>query len=157
MNRHALQQVARRTFGSSARRQVDNKVPQKQKVFQEDNGLPIHLKGGAADAVLYRTTMALTVLGAEEGGGAQYELRSEQEEELSSEQEEELSSEQEEELRSEQQVELRSEQQEELSSEQEEELSSEQEEELRSEQEEVLRRAGYVVYELLQAAFPKKS
>ncbi|XP_056283551.1 cytochrome c oxidase subunit 7A2, mitochondrial-like [Pseudoliparis swirei] len=66
MNRHifALQQVARRTIGSSARRQVDNKVPQKQKLFQEDNGLPIHLKGGAVDAVLYRATMTLTVLGA---------------------------------------------------------------------------------------------
>lgn len=30
----ALQQVARRTISSSARRQVDNKVPQKQKQFQ---------------------------------------------------------------------------------------------------------------------------
>jgi len=30
---------------------------------QEDNGLPIHLKGGAVDAVLYRATMTLTVLG----------------------------------------------------------------------------------------------
>ncbi|TKS75341.1 Cytochrome c oxidase subunit 7A2, mitochondrial [Collichthys lucidus] len=55
MNRHvyALQQVARRTISSSARRQVENK---------EDNGMPIHLKGGSSDAVLYRTTMALTVL-----------------------------------------------------------------------------------------------
>ncbi|TKS75372.1 Cytochrome c oxidase subunit 7A2, mitochondrial [Collichthys lucidus] len=58
----ALQQVARRTISSSARRQVENKVPQKQKLFQEDNGMPIHLKGGSSDAVLYRTTMALTVL-----------------------------------------------------------------------------------------------
>ncbi|XP_025998995.1 cytochrome c oxidase subunit 7A2b isoform X1 [Astatotilapia calliptera] len=30
---------------------------------QEDNGMPVHLKGGSADALLYRTTMALTVLG----------------------------------------------------------------------------------------------
>ncbi|XP_038547891.1 cytochrome c oxidase subunit 7A2, mitochondrial-like [Micropterus salmoides] len=60
----ALQQVARRTFTSSARRQVDNKVPQKQKAFQEDNGMPVHLKGGTVDALLYRTTMTLTVLGA---------------------------------------------------------------------------------------------
>uniref|UniRef100_A0A3Q1ECS7 Cytochrome c oxidase subunit 7A2, mitochondrial n=1 Tax=Acanthochromis polyacanthus TaxID=80966 RepID=A0A3Q1ECS7_9TELE len=59
----ALQQVARRTIYSSARRQVDNKVPLKQKAFQEDNGMPVHLKGGSADALLYRTTMALTVLG----------------------------------------------------------------------------------------------
>ncbi|XP_078131606.1 cytochrome c oxidase subunit 7A2b [Sander vitreus] len=73
MNRHifALQQVARRTISSSVRRQVDNKVPQKQKMFQEDNGMPIHLKGGTSDALLYRTTMALTVLGA---GYVVYEL-----------------------------------------------------------------------------------
>ncbi|XP_033503710.1 cytochrome c oxidase subunit 7A2, mitochondrial [Epinephelus fuscoguttatus] len=73
MNRHifAFQQVARRTISSSVRRQVDNKVPQKQKLFQEDNGMPIHLKGGTGDAVLYRTTMALTVLGT---GYVVYEL-----------------------------------------------------------------------------------
>ncbi|XP_070781415.1 cytochrome c oxidase subunit 7A2b isoform X1 [Enoplosus armatus] len=73
MNRHlfALQQVARRTISSSARRQVENKVPQKQKRFQEDNGMPVHLKGGSFDAVLYRTTMALTVLGT---GYVVYEL-----------------------------------------------------------------------------------
>ncbi|XP_074541248.1 cytochrome c oxidase subunit 7A2, mitochondrial-like [Halichoeres trimaculatus] len=73
MNRHifALQQVARRTIASSARRQVDNKVPQKQKLFQEDNGMPIHLKGGTLDALLYRTTMVLTVLGT---GYVVYEL-----------------------------------------------------------------------------------
>ncbi|XP_044025189.1 cytochrome c oxidase subunit 7A2, mitochondrial [Siniperca chuatsi] len=73
MNKHifALQQVARRTISSSARRQVDNKVPQKQKLFQEDNGMPIHLKGGTFDALLYRTTMVLTVLGT---GYVVYEL-----------------------------------------------------------------------------------
>ncbi|CAJ1077707.1 hypothetical protein FQN60_015491 [Xyrichtys novacula] len=66
-----LQQVARRTIFSSVRRQVDNKVPQKQKVFQEDNGIPVHLKGGTVDALLYRTTMMLTVLGT---GYVVYEL-----------------------------------------------------------------------------------
>merc|ERR1711915_609015 len=73
MNRHifALQQVARRCISSSARRPVENNVPQKQKLFQEDNGIPVHLKGGTADALLYRTTMALTVLGA---GYVMYEL-----------------------------------------------------------------------------------
>ncbi|KAK2855858.1 hypothetical protein Q5P01_004593 [Channa striata] len=73
MYRHifALQQVARRTISSSARRQAQNKVPEKQKLFQEDNGMPVHLKGGSADALLYRTTMALTVLGA---GYVVYEL-----------------------------------------------------------------------------------
>ncbi|NXI05335.1 CX7A2 oxidase, partial [Pachycephala philippinensis] len=29
----------------------------------EDNGLPVHLKGGAKDALLYRTTAGLTVFG----------------------------------------------------------------------------------------------
>merc|ERR1712071_212650 len=65
MYRHftALRQLSRRTISSSARRQLDNKVPEKQKMFQEDNGMPIHLKGGAKDALLYRATMGLTILG----------------------------------------------------------------------------------------------
>uniref|UniRef100_A0A6I8NP17 Cytochrome c oxidase subunit 7A2, mitochondrial n=1 Tax=Ornithorhynchus anatinus TaxID=9258 RepID=A0A6I8NP17_ORNAN len=29
----------------------------------EDNGIPVHLKGGVADALLYRATMVLTVGG----------------------------------------------------------------------------------------------
>ncbi|KAK5852559.1 hypothetical protein PBY51_006412 [Eleginops maclovinus] len=72
MNRHifALQQVARRTISSSGRR-LENQVPQKQKMFQEDNGMPIHLKGGVSDALLYRLTMALTVMGS---GYVVYEL-----------------------------------------------------------------------------------
>uniref|UniRef100_A0A8C4I517 Cytochrome c oxidase subunit 7A2 n=1 Tax=Dicentrarchus labrax TaxID=13489 RepID=A0A8C4I517_DICLA len=57
-----IQKVALRSFSSSVRRQLDNKVPQKQKLFQENDGIPIHLKGGTADALLYRTTMALTIL-----------------------------------------------------------------------------------------------
>nr|Q9TR29.1 RecName: Full=Cytochrome c oxidase subunit 7A2, mitochondrial; AltName: Full=Cytochrome c oxidase subunit VIIa-liver/heart; Short=Cytochrome c oxidase subunit VIIa-L [Canis lupus familiaris]AAB35822.1 cytochrome c oxidase subunit VIIa-L, COX VIIa-L {N-terminal} [dogs, livers and hearts, Peptide Partial, 29 aa] [Canis lupus familiaris] len=28
----------------------ENKVPEKQKLFQEDNGIPVVLKGGVADA-----------------------------------------------------------------------------------------------------------
>ncbi|KAG8011517.1 Cytochrome c oxidase subunit 7A2, partial [Nibea albiflora] len=40
-------------------------------VLQEDNGMPIHLKGGTKDALLYRTTMVLTVLGT---GYVFYEL-----------------------------------------------------------------------------------
>ncbi|XP_053470276.1 cytochrome c oxidase subunit 7A2, mitochondrial isoform X1 [Ictalurus furcatus] len=65
MYRHvvALQQLSRRTLTSTARRLVENKVPQKQKLFQENNGIPVHLKGGAGDAILYRTTMGLTILG----------------------------------------------------------------------------------------------
>ncbi|XP_030626454.1 cytochrome c oxidase subunit 7A2b [Chanos chanos] len=59
----ALQQLSRRSLTTSARRFVDNKVPQKQRLFQENNGIPVHLKGGAGDAVLYRTTMAITIFG----------------------------------------------------------------------------------------------
>nr|ACO09236.1 Cytochrome c oxidase polypeptide VIIa-liver/heart, mitochondrial precursor [Osmerus mordax] len=73
MYRHisALQQVSRRTLSSSVRREVENKVPGKQKLFQEDNGIPIHLKGGAKDAPLYRATMGLTIVGT---GLVVYEL-----------------------------------------------------------------------------------
>ncbi|CAM9321402.1 unnamed protein product [Lampetra planeri] len=54
--------LARRTFSSSAR-QLRNKVPEAQKLFQEDNGLPVHIKGGTVDVVLYRVTMTLTIAG----------------------------------------------------------------------------------------------
>ncbi|KAL4649017.1 cytochrome c oxidase subunit 7A2, mitochondrial [Arapaima gigas] len=59
----ALQQVSRRAISSTVCRPL-NKVPEKQRMFQEDNGIPVHLKGGSSDALLYRATMALTVLGA---------------------------------------------------------------------------------------------
>ncbi|KAM8846896.1 cytochrome c oxidase subunit 7A2, mitochondrial [Synchiropus splendidus] len=73
MNRSlfALQQVARRSFSSSSRRPVQNQVPKNQKLFQEDNDIPVHLKGGTGDALLYRATMTLTVLGT---GYVLYEL-----------------------------------------------------------------------------------
>ncbi|XP_076127890.1 cytochrome c oxidase subunit 7A2, mitochondrial-like [Alosa pseudoharengus] len=66
-----LQQVSRRMLSTTANKQVMNRVPQKQKFFQEDNGIPIHLKGGVTDAILYRTTMGLTILGT---GYVIYEL-----------------------------------------------------------------------------------
>ncbi|XP_041810166.1 cytochrome c oxidase subunit 7A2, mitochondrial-like [Chelmon rostratus] len=66
-----LRQLSRRTITSSARRQIDNSVKEKQKLFQEDNGMPIHLKGGSKDALLYRATMILTVFGS---GYVVYEL-----------------------------------------------------------------------------------
>ncbi|KAJ8356089.1 hypothetical protein SKAU_G00188830 [Synaphobranchus kaupii] len=66
----ALRHVSRRMISSSARR-MENKVPEKQKLFQEDNGMPVHLKGGTKDALMYRATMALTVMGA---GFVVYEL-----------------------------------------------------------------------------------
>ncbi|XP_072221656.1 cytochrome c oxidase subunit 7A2, mitochondrial-like [Leuresthes tenuis] len=66
-----LWQLSKRTITTSARRQLDNTVKKKQKLFQEDNGIPIHLKGGSKDALLYRATMALTVFGS---GYVVYEL-----------------------------------------------------------------------------------
>lgn len=38
---------------------------------QEDNGIPIHLKGGSKDALLYRATMTLTVF--ESGSHTSYQ------------------------------------------------------------------------------------
>ncbi|KAF7643642.1 hypothetical protein LDENG_00235820 [Lucifuga dentata] len=40
-----------------------NKVPDLQKVFQRSDGLPVHLKRGLMDRLLYRTTMGLTIGG----------------------------------------------------------------------------------------------
>ncbi|XP_064187324.1 cytochrome c oxidase subunit 7A2, mitochondrial-like [Anguilla rostrata] len=73
MFRHlmVLRHVSRRTISSTARRQAGNKVPEWQRTFQEDNGLPVHLKGGAKDAILYRLTMGLTLLGT---GSVMYQL-----------------------------------------------------------------------------------
>jgi len=58
-----LQQLSVRTFSSTARRQVENKIKDKQKFYQEDNGVPIHLKGGTMDALMYKTTMVGCVCG----------------------------------------------------------------------------------------------
>uniref|UniRef100_A0A7N6B1Q5 Cytochrome c oxidase subunit 7A1, mitochondrial n=1 Tax=Anabas testudineus TaxID=64144 RepID=A0A7N6B1Q5_ANATE len=52
--------LARRAFSSSAR-QLKNRVPEAQKLFQADNGLPVHIKGGTGDVLLYRVTMTLTI------------------------------------------------------------------------------------------------
>ncbi|KAG8443604.1 hypothetical protein GDO86_008956 [Hymenochirus boettgeri] len=41
----------------------NNRVPDLQKLFQKSDGLPVHLKRGLPDRLLYRTTMALTVGG----------------------------------------------------------------------------------------------
>merc|ERR1712131_100431 len=41
-----------------------NKVPDLQKLFQKNDGIPIHLKRGLMDKMLYRTTMGLTIAGA---------------------------------------------------------------------------------------------
>ncbi|NXI85400.1 CX7A2 oxidase, partial [Rhipidura dahli] len=59
----ALRQISQRTISTASRRQLENRVSENQKLFQEDNGLPVHLKGGVKDALLYRTTAGLTVCG----------------------------------------------------------------------------------------------
>ncbi|XP_016355384.1 cytochrome c oxidase subunit 7A-related protein, mitochondrial-like, partial [Sinocyclocheilus anshuiensis] len=41
-----------------------NKVPDLQRIFQASEEIPVHLKRGVSDRLLYRTTMALTVGGA---------------------------------------------------------------------------------------------
>lgn len=40
-----------------------NKVPDMQKLFQKSDGIPVHLKRGVMDKMLYRTTMGLTIGG----------------------------------------------------------------------------------------------
>ncbi|XP_072885498.1 cytochrome c oxidase subunit 7A1, mitochondrial [Hemitrygon akajei] len=58
-----LHRLASRSFSSSVRDQLRNKVSENQKIFQADNNLPVHLKGGTVDVVLYRLTMAITIGG----------------------------------------------------------------------------------------------
>lgn len=57
-----------RSFSSTARNRFQNRVPEKQKLFQEDNDIPLYLKGGFVDNILYRVTMALGL------GGSVYSL-----------------------------------------------------------------------------------
>ncbi|XP_020855868.2 cytochrome c oxidase subunit 7A2, mitochondrial [Phascolarctos cinereus] len=59
----ALRQIPQRTINVAPVRQLKNKVPEKQKLFQEDDSIPVHLKGGVGDALLYRATMLFTVFG----------------------------------------------------------------------------------------------
>uniref|UniRef100_A0A8D0CAU8 Cytochrome c oxidase subunit 7A2, mitochondrial n=1 Tax=Salvator merianae TaxID=96440 RepID=A0A8D0CAU8_SALMN len=59
----AIRQISQKTISTASRRQMANKVPEYQKMFQEDNGIPVHLKGGTMDILLYRTTMLLTIFG----------------------------------------------------------------------------------------------
>ncbi|XP_042289563.1 cytochrome c oxidase subunit 7A-related protein, mitochondrial-like [Thunnus maccoyii] len=40
-----------------------NRVPDLQRLFQRSDRLPVHLKGGVIDKLLYRTTMSLTAGG----------------------------------------------------------------------------------------------
>ncbi|KAM5165600.1 cytochrome c oxidase subunit 7A2, mitochondrial [Mantella aurantiaca] len=60
----ALRQISQRTLYTSTRKSLQNKVPEKQKIFQADNELPVHLKGGLSDGVMYRITMIIATFGA---------------------------------------------------------------------------------------------
>ncbi|XP_058052026.1 cytochrome c oxidase subunit 7A2, mitochondrial-like [Ahaetulla prasina] len=51
-----------RCFTTSGR-QMENKVPEYQKIFQADNDLPVHLKRGMSDMVMYRATMIIGTVG----------------------------------------------------------------------------------------------
>ncbi|NXH37748.1 CX7A2 oxidase, partial [Dicaeum eximium] len=59
----ALRQISQRAITTASRRQFANRVSENQKLFQEDNGVPVHLKAGTRDTLLYTTTAALTVFG----------------------------------------------------------------------------------------------
>ncbi|XP_040832321.1 cytochrome c oxidase subunit 7A1, mitochondrial [Ochotona curzoniae] len=63
-----MSQALIRSFGSTSRNHFENRVAEKQKIFQANNDLPVHLKGGGIDNLLYRLTMALTL------GGTVYSL-----------------------------------------------------------------------------------
>lgn len=55
----AVCQIAGRTISTASCRHFENKVLEKQKLFQEDNEVPGHLKGVVSNALLYRATMLL--------------------------------------------------------------------------------------------------
>ncbi|XP_070589171.1 cytochrome c oxidase subunit 7A2, mitochondrial [Erythrolamprus reginae] len=59
----AVRQVAQKPINFASRRQLANRIAEKQKHFQEDNGLPVHLKNGMPDSLMYRITMTLSVVG----------------------------------------------------------------------------------------------
>nr|XP_008992924.2 cytochrome c oxidase subunit 7A2, mitochondrial [Callithrix jacchus] len=60
----ALRQIGQRTISTTSRMHFKNRVAEKQKLFQEEDGIPVYLKGGIVDVILYRATMILTVGGA---------------------------------------------------------------------------------------------
>ncbi|XP_061083412.1 cytochrome c oxidase subunit 7A-related protein, mitochondrial-like [Conger conger] len=49
--------------GSMAEYLGSNRVSELQRLFQTADGMPVHLKRGVPDKLLYRSTMALTVGG----------------------------------------------------------------------------------------------
>ncbi|XP_037595250.1 cytochrome c oxidase subunit 7A2, mitochondrial-like [Cebus imitator] len=59
----ALRQFGQRTISTASHRHFRNRVPEKQTLFQEDDGIPVYPKGWVADVPLCRATMILTVGG----------------------------------------------------------------------------------------------
>ncbi|XP_077335898.1 cytochrome c oxidase subunit 7A2, mitochondrial-like [Lithobates pipiens] len=53
-----------RSLSTSGRVHLQNRVREKQKIFQADNNVPVHLKGGLGDLILYRITMGISIVGA---------------------------------------------------------------------------------------------
>ncbi|CAI9542680.1 unnamed protein product [Staurois parvus] len=58
-----LGQRISRSLSTSSRVHLQNHVLEKQKIFQADNNLPVHLKGGKGDLILYRITMGISIVG----------------------------------------------------------------------------------------------
>lgn len=58
-----LYSIQDRQFNVKLERNQDWGTLNQSYVFQEDNGLPIHIKGGSTDMLLYRVTMTLTIIG----------------------------------------------------------------------------------------------
>ncbi|XP_054287970.1 cytochrome c oxidase subunit 7A, mitochondrial [Macrosteles quadrilineatus] len=58
-----------RQFSTTARRQADvvhpgyKELKVKQELFQKEDGVPVHLKKGVVDSIVYRFTMGLGVFG----------------------------------------------------------------------------------------------
>ncbi|XP_073454903.1 cytochrome c oxidase subunit 7A1, mitochondrial-like isoform X3 [Aquarana catesbeiana] len=52
-----------RSLSTSSRVHLQNRVLEKQKIFQADNNVPVHLKGGQGDLILYRITMGIAIVG----------------------------------------------------------------------------------------------
>uniref|UniRef100_A0A8D2CRT5 Cytochrome c oxidase subunit 7A2, mitochondrial n=1 Tax=Sciurus vulgaris TaxID=55149 RepID=A0A8D2CRT5_SCIVU len=61
-----LPQISQRTISNALHRHFENKILEKQQLFQENNGIPVHLKGGMGEGELilslyaiYQLTMVL--------------------------------------------------------------------------------------------------
>ncbi|XP_040179321.1 cytochrome c oxidase subunit 7A2, mitochondrial-like isoform X2 [Rana temporaria] len=53
-----------RSLSTSSRVHLQNRVLEKQKIFQADNDMPVHLKGGQGDLILYKITMGISIVGS---------------------------------------------------------------------------------------------